>query len=107
MNGDEAEMDSDQRRNKVAQRDDPSTFALLVEKHGPRPTIPLEEVRREYFPHLARQMFHRKLRSGDIPLPIIRMEASQKSPRSVHMRDLATYLEARRLEAKSIIAWPI
>ena len=77
-----------------------TTLQLLAERYNRRPIIPLEEVRSDWFPHLTKEMFARKLSSGEIPLPVIRIEASQKAPRSVHLQDLADYIDARRSEAQ-------
>lgn len=62
--------------------------------------IPAEDVCRDYFPHLSRVKFLRKVDDGLIKLPLMRMEDSQKSAKGVDMRDLATYLDERRAEAQ-------
>jgi hypothetical protein len=36
---------------------------------------------------------------GDIALPIVRIEASQKAHRGVHLADLADYIDKRRAAA--------
>lgn len=41
----------------------------------------------------------RKLGSGDIALPIVRIENSQKCAKGVHLQDLANYLDKRRADA--------
>lgn len=61
--------------------------------------ISLELVCRDYFTHLTPEMFQRKVMSGQIKLPITRMETSQKSARGVHLNDLATYLDLQRAAA--------
>lgn len=53
--------------------------------------IPAERVAKDYF-QLTADKFIRKALAGDIPLPLVRMEASQKSARGVHLADLAAYL---------------
>jgi len=40
----------------------------------------------------------RKINEGQLALPLVRMEASQKSAKGVHLQDLADYLDARRAE---------
>lgn len=62
---------------------------------GPRVAIPVEDVRREYFPHLELLQFMRKLSIGDIPLPVTRAERSVKSAKYISMMDLAIYLDAQ------------
>ena len=79
-----------------------TTLHLLADRYERRPIIPLEEVRSDWFPHLTKEMFARKISSRDIPLPVIRIEPSQKAPRGVHLRDLAEYIDARRSEALSV-----
>lgn len=50
--------------------------------------IPASKVARDYF-GLTPEKFIRKVGAGEIPLPLVRMEASQKSARGVHLTDLA------------------
>jgi hypothetical protein len=57
--------------------------------------IPLELVCRDYFRHLSVEMLLRKTLSGEIALPITRMEGSQKAAKGVHVADLAEYLDRR------------
>ncbi len=42
----------------------------------------------------------RKIAEGQLALPLVRMEKSQKSAKGVHLQDLADYLDARRAEAQ-------
>jgi hypothetical protein len=76
-----------------------NTAFLLMAQFGARAVIPLEEVRREYFSHLESDNLTRKLASGEIALPVIRIEKSQKSAKGVHVQDLAEYIDARRAAA--------
>ena len=68
--------------------------------------IPVAWVCRDYFRHLTVEKFLRKVLGGEIPLPIIRMEGSQKSAKGVHINDLAAYLDkqadAARKECEQI-----
>jgi hypothetical protein len=36
-----------------------------------------------------------KIRAGEIAIPLVRMEASQKCAKGIHLLDLAKYLDAR------------
>jgi Pyocin activator protein PrtN len=72
------------------------TLFLLMGQYESRAVIPLETVRADYFSHLSMDQFLRKLGSGEIKLPVVRAEASQKAARGVHLEDLAEYLENRR-----------
>lgn len=74
-----------------------STVLFLMAQYGGKAIIKLEDVCRDYFPHLKFDQFARKLGSGEIKLPVTRMDASsQKSAKGVHMSDLAQYIEERR-----------
>lgn len=73
-----------------------NTAFLLMAQYNGKAIIPLEDVRRDYFSHLTKEMFLRKVTHGAIRLPVVRMEVSQKSSRGVHLQDLADYLDKRR-----------
>jgi hypothetical protein len=62
--------------------------------------IPLETVCRDYFRHLTVEKFLRKQLAGEIKLPIVRMEDSQKAARGVHINDLAAYLDKQAAAAR-------
>ncbi|MDO6586927.1 pyocin activator PrtN family protein [Salipiger sp. 1_MG-2023] len=76
-----------------------NTFFVLMAKYGPEVMIPSEIVARDWF-GVEKSKFNEKVRNGEIPLPVMRMEDSQKSPRGVHILDLAEYLDKRREEAR-------
>ena len=57
------------------------------------PIIPVDVVCRDYFQHLTPEKFLRRVLAGEISLPIIRMEDSQKTAKGVHINDLAAYLD--------------
>lgn len=62
--------------------------------------IPADRVVKDYFPHLDRVKFLRKVNAGEIKLPVVRAESnSQKAARGVHIQDLADYLDQRRADA--------
>lgn len=63
--------------------------------------IPAEKVARDYF-QLTTDKFIRKTLAGDIQLPLVRMEQSQKSARGVHLADLAAYLDKQRAAALKV-----
>lgn len=75
-----------------------NTFFVLMAKYGPEVMISSEIVAKDWF-GVEKSKFNEKVRNGEIPLPIMRMEDSQKSPRGVHILDLAEYLDKRREEA--------
>jgi len=75
------------------------TLFLLLAQFDGRPIIPVDEVCRVYFPHLSPQKFLQKTTAGEIAMPVVRIEESQKAARGVHLEDLAAYLDARRAVA--------
>ena len=72
------------------------TLWMLMGKYKGLPAVPVDVVVKDYFHHLTLPKFLRKVSDGDIKLPLIRMEDSQKSAKAVDVRDLATYLDERR-----------
>jgi hypothetical protein len=72
-----------------------TTFLLMAQYEG-RAVIPIDLVCRDYFSHLTPEKFLRKQAAGDIAIPLVRMEESQKSARGIHLADLAAYVEKRR-----------
>jgi hypothetical protein len=68
--------------------------------------IPIEWVVRDFFRHLTVEKFLRKTLTGEITLPVVRMEASQKSAKGIHVADLGAYLdkqtEAARKECRQL-----
>ena len=68
-------------------------------QYNGRTVIPIDEVCRDFFGHLTVDKFSRKALRGDIALPIVRIEASQKAQRGVHLADLALYIDKQREKA--------
>jgi hypothetical protein len=75
-----------------------NTAFILMAQYGPRAVIPLDLVCRDYFSHLTPEKLIRKVSLGEIALPLVRIEASQKSAKGVGLMDLAEYLD-RKMEA--------
>ena len=79
---------------------------LLMAQYDALALIPLDRVCRDYFPHLKPEKFLRKVNAGEIDIPVVRMENSQKCAKGVHVEDMAAYLDKRReaaiREAKAI-----
>jgi hypothetical protein len=73
---------------------------LLMALHDGVPVLPIEIVCRDYFSHLTPQQFVRKSTEGEIDLPVIRIERSQKAARGAHLQDLAAWIDRRRQEAQ-------
>lgn len=76
-----------------------NTAFLLMAQYNGKAIIPLEPVCRDFFSHLTLQKMLRKLSSGDIALPLMRIETSQKCAKGVHLQDFADYLDVRRQTA--------
>jgi len=76
-----------------------NTAFLLMAQYDGAAVIPIEKVRKDYFPHLNDREFVRKLSHAEIALPLVRMDDSQKTARGVHLTDLAAYLDKRRAAA--------
>jgi hypothetical protein len=72
---------------------------LTASAYNGQTVVPLEWVCRDFFGHLTVQKLLRKALRGDIALPIVRIETSQKAHRGVHLVDLAAYIDKRRAAA--------
>jgi hypothetical protein len=69
-----------------------------------RPLFPIEDVCRDYFSHLNPTKLVNKINAGEIAIPLVRMEASQKCGKGIHLLDLAIYLDARVEAARKEMA---
>lgn len=76
-----------------------NTAFILMAQYDGQAIISLELVCRDYFTHLTPDMLQRKVMSGQIKLPITRLEQSQKSAKGIHLTDLAAYLDLQRAAA--------
>ncbi|MET7244996.1 pyocin activator PrtN family protein [Methylobacterium sp. EM32] len=72
-----------------------NTAFLLLAQYGGAAVIPIEAVRRDYFSHLTPEKLVRKISAGEIALPLVRIEASQKLAKGVHLNDLARWVDER------------
>jgi hypothetical protein len=70
----------------------PTLFLLMAQYNG-QTVVPIEQVCRDLFGHLTVEKLLRKALRGDIALPIVRIETSQKAQRGVHLVDLAAYID--------------
>lgn len=76
-----------------------TTFLLMAQYNG-LAVVPVDLVCRDYFTHLTVETFLKKTLAGEIPLPIVRMESSQKAAKGVHINDLAEYLDKQTAAAR-------
>lgn len=60
---------------------------------------PLEMVCHDYFSHLTPSHFARQATDGEIDVPVVRIETSQKAAKSIHINDLAAWIDARHAAA--------
>jgi hypothetical protein len=77
-----------------------NTAFLLMAQYQGAAVIPLDRVCGDYFGHLTPTQFVRKATEGEIDLPVVRIETSQKAARGVHLLDLAKWIDARRAAAQ-------
>lgn len=77
------------------------TVFLLMAQYDGRAIIPVELVCRDFFSHLTVNHFVRKASVGEIKIPVVSIEQSQKAAKGIHVQDLADYIDARRKVAKS------
>ncbi len=75
------------------------TLFLLLAQYGGKTVVPLDVVCRDFFAHLTPEKLLQKCLRGDLKLPIVRIERSQKAQRGVHLVDLANYIDERRAAA--------
>jgi hypothetical protein len=76
-----------------------NTVFLLMAQYNAAAIIPIETVCRDYFAPLTVPTLVRKISAGEIALPLVRMETSQKGAKGVHLSDLAEYIDKRRKAA--------
>lgn len=76
------------------------TVWMLLAVYDGRAAIPAEEVCRDFFPRMRPETFLQKADSGEIDLPVMRMDKSTNSARMVHLTSLALYLDAQMKEAR-------
>jgi hypothetical protein len=76
-----------------------NTAFILLAQYGARAVIPLDQVCRDYFPHLKTDKLLAKINAGEIALPVVRIEGSQKSSKGVTVQALAEYIDERAAAA--------
>lgn len=81
-----------------------NTALLLAARYDGLPIIPLDRVCDDFFTHLTPDKLVRKALDGEIDLPIVRIESSQRAARGVHVADLAEYLDRQREAALKELA---
>ncbi len=77
-----------------------STIWMLMARYEGLAVVPAELVVRDYFQHLTEAKFVRKVNEGDIDIPLVRIEGSNKCAKGVPLADLARYIDAKIAEAR-------
>ena len=77
-----------------------NTAFLLMAQYNGAAVIPIDMVCRDYFSHLTPEKLARKISAGEIALPLVRIENSQKSAKGVHLLDLARWVDERASAAR-------
>jgi hypothetical protein len=77
-----------------------NTAFLLMAQYGGKAIISAEQACQDYFSHLSTNKLIQKLSVGEIPIPLVRIEASQKCAKGIYLIDLANYLDARIAAAR-------
>lgn len=77
-----------------------NTAFFLMAQYDSQAVIPITKVVADYFSHLSVDKFVRKVATGEINIPMIRIDTeTQKSAKGIHINDLASYIDARRAAA--------
>ena len=76
------------------------TAWMLLARYKGLPVLPLSVVCQDFFQHLTPAKLAAKVDRGEIRLPIVRIEGSQKAARGVHITDLARWIDERRSVAE-------
>jgi len=64
-----------------------NTAFLLMAQYSGKAIIPIEDVCRDYFSHLNATKLVKKISAGEIAIPLVRIESSQKCAKGVHLTD--------------------
>lgn len=78
-----------------------NTVFLLMAQYNGQAIIPIERVCADYFCHLPPEKMKLKVAKGEIDLPLIMIEGSQKAARGVHINDLADYIDRQTTKART------
>lgn len=77
-----------------------NTAFLLMAQYNGAAVIPVEAVCRDFFSHLTPGKFVQKVSIGEIAIPMVRIEGSQKAAKGVHLMDLAQWIDRQRDAAR-------
>lgn len=71
------------------------TLWMLMARYKGAPFIPAETVCEDFFQPLSYSRFLHKVESGEINLPLVRMDDSRKTPKYLALEDLALFLDSK------------
>lgn len=77
-----------------------NTAFLLMAQYDGAAVIPIDRVCRDYFSHLTPEKLVKKISAGAIALPLVRIEASERCAKGVHLTDLARWIDERAEAAR-------
>lgn len=77
-----------------------NTAFLLMAQYNGRAIIPIDLVCKDFF-DITPTKLKAKVARGEINLPLVWMEPSQKGARGVHLNDLAAYIDDQHAKAKA------
>lgn len=75
------------------------TLNMLLAHYDFSPMVAAETICKDYFAPLSYDMFMRKLGSGEIAIPLVKMD-SQKGAKMIALVDLAAYMDAKAEDAR-------
>lgn len=78
----------------------PSTSFVLAMKYQ-KTTILLDDVIKEYMPHISIEYAKRRAQKQALPFPVFRAEDTKKSPYFVNVSDLANWLDSQTEKGRS------
>jgi len=79
---------------------------LLMAQYDGQAVVPIDAVACDYFSYLTTDKLIRKVSTGEIAIPMVRIEDSQKCAKGAHLSDLAAYID-KRVEAARMECRPL
>jgi hypothetical protein len=80
------------------------TLFLLMARYEARPFLSIDLVRQDFFDGMSRKVFLGKVESGEIRLPLTRLDEGQKAVKGITIQDLAIFLDECNLAARKELA---
>ncbi|MEE4817771.1 pyocin activator PrtN family protein [Pseudomonas alliivorans] len=77
-----------------------NTAFLLMAQYNAQVIISLDRVCADYFSHLTTERLRMKIESGEIDLPLLKMDGGRKPVFGIHLMDLASHIDSLRENAK-------